>query len=170
MTFFFLLIGFVILQRLLEVVYARSNEKKMRKQGAIEFGAEHYKWIVLLHVLFFLSLILEGWTTGAELGVGWPLFLAIFAIAQLLRIWSLSSLGRFWNTKILILPGAKRVEKGPYRWLPHPNYLVVVMEIAALPLIFGAWRTALFFSVANALLLLFVRIPAEAKALEQLKS
>lgn len=94
----------------------------------------------------------------------------IFAIAQVLRIWALSSLGRFWNTKILILPGAEKVKKGPYRWLPHPNYIVVALEIAALPLVFGAWRTALFFSIANALLLLLVRIPAEEKALQQLKS
>ncbi|MBT2570626.1 isoprenylcysteine carboxylmethyltransferase family protein [Planococcus sp. ISL-110] len=170
MTFFYLLIGFVILQRLLEVVYARFNEKAMRKQGAVEFGAGHYKWIVLLHVLFFLSLLLETWTFGTELGSGWQIFLVIFAIAQLLRFWALASLGRFWNTKILILPGAALVKKGPYRWLPHPNYLVVAMEIAALPLIFDAWRTALIFSVANALLLLMVRIPAEEKALQQLKS
>lgn len=170
MTFFYLLLGFVILQRLLEVVYARSNEKAMRKQGAIEFGAGHYKWIVLLHVLFFLSLFLETWAFGTGLGTGWQIFLVVFAIAQLLRVWALSSLGRFWNTKILILPGAALVKEGPYRWLPHPNYLVVALEIAALPLIFGAWRTALIFSIANALLLLVVRIPAEEKALQQLKS
>lgn len=170
MTFFYLLIGFVVLQRLLEVVYARFNEKNMRKQGAVEFGAEHYKWIVLLHVLFFFSLLIESWTVGIELGFGWQVFLVIFAIAQMLRFWALASLGRFWNTKILILPGAKLVKKGPYRWLPHPNYLVVAMEIASLPLIFGAWRTAFIFTVANALLLLLVRIPAEEKALEQLKT
>ena len=170
MTFFNLLIGFVILQRLLEMVYARFNERAMRKQGAIEVGAEHYKWIVLLHVLFFLSLLVEAWTSGPMLGSGWQVFLVIFAIAQLLRVWALSSLGRFWNTKILILPGAEKVKKGPYRWLPHPNYLVVALEIAALPLIFGAWRTALIFSIANALLLLLVRIPAEEKALQQLQS
>ena len=170
MTFFYLLIGFVILQRLLEVVSARFNEQAMRKQGAIEVGAGHYKWIVLLHVLFFLSLFLEAQRFGTELGTGWQIFLAIFAVAQLLRFWALASLGRFWNTKILILPGAALVKKGPYRWLPHPNYLVVAMEIAALPLIFGAWRTALIFSIANALLLLLVRIPAEEKALQQLKS
>ncbi len=170
MTFFYLLIGFVVLQRLLEVVYARSNEKVMRRQGAIEVGAEHYKWIVLLHVLFFVSLLLESWISGIELGSGWQIFLVIFVGAQLLRFWALSSLGRFWNTKILILPGADKVKKGPYRWLPHPNYIVVVLEIATLPLIFGAWRTALIFSIANVLLLLFVRIPAEEKALRQLKS
>lgn len=170
MTFFYLLAGFVVLQRLLEVAYARSNEKAMRRQGAIEVGAGHYKWIVLLHVLFFFSLLLEVWTIEKGLGAGWPVFLVVFSIAQVLRIWTLSSLGRFWNTKILILPGSEKVKKGPYRWLPHPNYLVVALEIAALPLIFGAWRTALIFTIANALLLLLVRIPAEEKALQQLKS
>lgn len=170
MMFFLLLVGFVILQRLLEVLYARFNEKVMKRQGAIEFGAGHYKWIVLLHVLFFLSLLLEVWAIGPEFGTGWQFFLVAFAIAQFLRVWALSSLGRFWNTKILILPGADKVKKGPYRWLPHPNYLVVALEIVSLPLIFGAWRTALIFTIANALLLLLVRIPAEEKALQQLKS
>ncbi|KIL80252.1 isoprenylcysteine carboxyl methyltransferase family protein [Bacillus badius] len=170
MSLFFLVFTFVVLQRLLEVIYARSNEKRMRAQGAIEFGAEHYKWIVLLHVLFFVSLLAEVFYIGMDLAPGWQWFFAGFLIAQLLRVWSLASLGPFWNTKILVLPGASKVKRGPYRWIPHPNYVVVAMEIASLPLIFGAWRTALIFSVANALLLLFIRIPAEEKALERLES
>ena len=169
MTFFYLLTGFVVLQRLLEVAYARSNEKRMKKQGAVEVGAEHYKWIVLLHILFFVSLIAEVAVLGETAGRGWLGFLSIFILAQVLRVWALASLGRFWNTKILVLPGADKVKKGPYRWIPHPNYIVVALELAALPLIFGAWRTALVFSVANALLLLFVRIPAEEEALRALK-
>src|SRR5690606_20225813 len=100
----------------------------------------------------------------------WWVFLIVFAAAQILRVWALASLGRFWNTKILVLPGAKKVKKGPYRWLPHPNYIVVALEILSLPLIFGAWRTALVFTIANALLLLLVRIPAEEKALQQLEN
>ena len=169
MIFFYAVVGFVVLQRVLEIIYARFNEQRMKSQGAIEVGKEHYKWIVLLHVLFFVSLIVETVYRGGETGPAWTLFLAIFIIAQLLRIWALSSLGRFWNTKILVLPGAEKVRRGPYRWVSHPNYIVVAVEIAALPLIFGAWRTALFFSVANALLLLLVRIPTEEKALQQLK-
>ena len=169
MTFFYLLVGFVILQRLLEVAYARSNERLMKQQGAIEAGAGHYKWIVLLHVLFFLSLIVEVEMWEPSYGRGWLVFLAVFIVAQILRVWALASLGRFWNTKILVLPGATKVKSGPYRWIPHPNYIVVAMEIAALPLIFGAWRTAIVFSIANALLLLLVRIPAEEKALGKLK-
>ena len=169
MTFFYLLVGFVILQRLLEVAYARSNERLMKQQGAIEAGAGHYKWIVLLHVLFFVSLIVEVEIWEPSYGRGWLVFLVVFIVAQILRVWALASLGRFWNTKILVLPGAKKVNSGPYRWIPHPNYIVVAMEIAALPMIFGAWRTAIVFSIANALLLLLVRIPAEEKALRELK-
>ena len=170
MTFFFILFIIVVLQRLLEVVYARFNERRMKAQGAIEAGQEHYKWIVLLHVLFFLSLLMEiVYVTEGELAPFWPVALAVFVIAQVLRVWTLYSLGPFWSTKIIVLPGAKKVKRGPYRWLPHPNYLIVALEIASLPLIFGGWRTAIVFSIANALLLLLVRIPAEERALQQLK-
>ncbi|MFK2826429.1 isoprenylcysteine carboxylmethyltransferase family protein [Bacillus sp. B190/17] len=167
--FFFLLFSFVVAQRLLEVVYARFNEKRMREQGAIEAGEGHYKWIVLLHIFFFLSLLAEVLYVGTDTAGGWLWFLVIFVLAQVLRIWSLASLGPFWNTKILVLPGAERIRRGPYRWFSHPNYIVVATEIAVLPLIFGAWRTACFFSIANALLLIYVRIPAEEKALQELK-
>lgn len=169
MTFFYLLVGFVIVQRLLEVAYARSNERLMKQEGAIEAGAGHYKWIVLLHVFFFVSLVGEVEMWEPSYGRSWLFFLAVFIVAQILRVWALASLGRFWNTKILVLPGATKVKSGPYRWIPHPNYVVVAMEIASLPLIFGAWRTAIVFSIANALLLLLVRIPAEEKALRELK-
>lgn len=113
MTFFYIIVGFVVLQRLLEVAYARSNERFMKKQGAIEAGAAHYKWIVLLHVLFFVSLTVEVFYTGGNLGEAWPIFLLIFILAQILRVWALASLGRFWNTKILVLPGAKKSQKRP---------------------------------------------------------
>ena len=169
MTFFWIVFGFVVLQRLFEVMYAKSNERRMKQQGAIEAGASHYKWIVLLHILFFISLLMEVWFTETDRGRVWLFFLIVFIAAQILRVWALSSLGQFWNTKILVLPGAEKVKKGPYRWIPHPNYVVVALEIASLPLIFGAWRTALLFTIANALLLLLVRIPAEEQALQQLK-
>ncbi|TWT24749.1 isoprenylcysteine carboxyl methyltransferase family protein [Planomicrobium sp. CPCC 101110] len=169
MTFFYIVFGFVILQRLLEVMYAKSNERRMKQQGAIEAGASHYKWIVLLHILFFVSLLAEVLYMGPDGGGGWLFFFLLFVVAQILRVWALASLGPFWNTKILVLPGAEKVKSGPYRWIPHPNYVVVALEIASLPMIFGAWRTALIFTIANAMLLLLVRIPAEEKALRQLK-
>lgn len=169
MVFFYILLSIVIAQRLFELGYARLNEKRMKQKGAVEFGSGHYKWIVLLHVLFFIALVVEVWQAGGSLGVFWPLFLGLFLVAQIIRVWALASLGPYWNTKILVLPGAQRVAKGPYRFLPHPNYLVVAAEIFALPLIFGAWKTALAFSIANALLLLLVRIPEEERALGMLK-
>ncbi|MFB5661220.1 isoprenylcysteine carboxyl methyltransferase family protein [Alteribacillus sp. HJP-4] len=161
-TFLFL----IILQRIVELIYARKNEKWMRARGAVEAGQKHYKWIVTLHILFFISLLLETAVDGRELAPGWEVFMIYFGAAQLLRIWSLTSLGPYWNTKIFVLPGEKRIARGPYRWISHPNYLVVMVEIASLPLIFGAWRTALIFSAANAVMLFFIRIPAEDKALK----
>ena len=169
MTLFYIVFSFVVLQRLAEMVYAKSNEKMMRKEGAVESGKEHYKWIVLLHILFFIALLAEVLfyeTNGSKI---WLVFLVVFVVAQILRVWTITSLGRFWNTKILVLPGAEKVSRGPYKWLPHPNYIVVALEIAALPMIFGAWRTAVVFTVANAILLLFVRIPAEEKALREME-
>ncbi|WP_033543848.1 isoprenylcysteine carboxyl methyltransferase family protein [Planococcus sp. CAU13] len=168
--FFAVVFIFVIVQRLAEMLYAKSNEKRMKQQGAVESGAAHYKWIVLLHVLFFIALLIEVLYFDLFGNSFWWLFLVIFITAQILRVWALASLGQFWNTKILVLPGAEKVRKGPYRWIPHPNYVVVALEIFSLPLIFGAWRTALVFTVANALLLLLVRIPAEEEALRQLEN
>lgn len=167
--FFYSVFFFVILQRLAEMVYAKSNEKWMTKEGAIESGAAHYKWIVLLHLFFFIALLIEVHYFDLLENRFWWIFLIVFVVAQILRVWALASLGRFWNTKILVLSGAEKVKKGPYRWLPHPNYIVVALEIASLPLIFGAWRTALIFSAANALLLLLVRIPAEEEALREME-
>ncbi|RLQ90834.1 isoprenylcysteine carboxylmethyltransferase family protein [Planomicrobium sp. Y74] len=167
--FFYIVFIFVILQRLAEMIYAKSNEKQMKKEGAIEAGAAHYKWIVLLHLFFFIALLAEVLYFDLLDNRFWLVFLIVFVVAQILRVWALASLGRFWNTKILVLPGAGKVKKGPYRWLSHPNYIVVALEIASLPMIFGAWRTALVFSAANALLLLLVRIPAEEKALRKME-
>ncbi|WP_281280592.1 isoprenylcysteine carboxyl methyltransferase family protein [Salibacterium salarium] len=143
MTLFIGLFVIIVLQRLGEIAYARYNEIRMKENGAIEAGVSHYKWIVILHTLFLLSLLVEVWMQPAFLGTGWGIFLAVYLLVQLLRVWTLASLGRFWNTKIIVLPGSKRVKKGPFRWIPHPNYLVVALEIAILPLIFGAWVTAL---------------------------
>ncbi|MEZ0480894.1 isoprenylcysteine carboxyl methyltransferase family protein [Planococcus sp. SSTMD024] len=170
MPIFYTILLIIVLQRIFELFYARRNEKKMKQKGALEFGAGHYKWIVLLHVLFFVALLVEVHQLNGTFGIAWPLFLFLFIMAQIVRIWALKSLGPYWNTKIIVLPGAEKIALGPYRFLPHPNYLVVAIEILALPLIFGAWRTALIFTVANALLLIFVRIPAEEQALEMLKT
>jgi methyltransferase len=162
-----LAVALVATQRLLELVLARHNERKARTKGAIERGQGHYPFIVVLHSLWLVSTLVEGALRGPELPPYWPVPLAMFLLAQPLRYWAIFSLGESWNTKILVLPGAKPVERGPYRYLSHPNYVVVVVEILAFPLIFGAWATALVFTVLNAALL-SVRIREEDRALAEL--
>lgn len=167
MRFFIIIYIGVIIQRLLELRLAKRNERALKAKGAIEYGAEHYKWIVLLHSMFLASLGLEVAVRRPSL-TSWDIApLTIFILCQICRIWVLTSLRSYWNTKIMVLPGAEVVIKGPYRYLRHPNYLIVALEILALPLIFQAYFTAVVFSVLNASLLLGVRIPAEEQALRE---
>ncbi len=167
--FFALVITFVIGQRLVELAIAKRNERWAREKGAIEYGAGHYKLLVLLHVSFFVSLIVE-YALNPVVIRGWHYFFFIFILAQILRIWSLVSLGKHWNTKILIIPHTKKITKGPYRFMKHPNYLVVALELFSLPMLFGAYATAVFFSILNFILIYFIRIPKEEYALQLLQS
>ncbi len=164
MIFYFILV-FVIIQRLVELVIAKRNEKAMREKGAYEVGASHYKFMILLHASFFVSFLVEVVFFKSVLTPHYGL-LAVFLLLQLLRIWCLKSLGTFWNTKIIILPGANVVVRGPYKFIRHPNYLVVCLEIAVLPLMFDAFVTAVCFTILN-LVMLSVRIPVEEKALKE---
>jgi methyltransferase len=157
----------VALQRLLELLYSRRNERRLRARGAIEWGAGHYPMMVGLHVLWLVSTLVEGLLRGPEIPGWWPLPLAAFLLVQPLRYWSIVSLGMNWNTRVLVVPGGKVVRSGPYRYFPHPNYVVVAVEILTFPLIFGAWITAIVFSILNAALL-FVRIRTENRALQEL--
>jgi len=154
-------------QRLLELVWARRNERRARAKGAVERGKGHYPFIVGLHTLWLVSLLVEGLLRGPEPPGWWAVPLALFLLVQPLRYWAILSLGDAWNTKILVVPGVKLVRRGPYRFIPHPNYVVVAVEILALPLVFGAWITALVFTVLNALVL-GVRIREEDRALSEL--
>ncbi|QIN79248.1 hypothetical protein GBA65_12800 [Rubrobacter marinus] len=154
-------------QRLLELVLARRNERKARARGAVERGQSHYPLIVGLHSLWLVSTLVEGLARGPEPPSFWPLALALFLLVQPLRYWAIFSLGPYWNTKILVVPGARVVVRGPYRYVSHPNYVVVVVEILVFPLIFGAWATALVFTVLNAMVL-YVRIREENRALREL--
>jgi len=163
---FVLAVTLVAAQRLLELVLARRNERRARARGAVERGRGHYPFIVALHTLWLVSTLVEGILRGPELPVFWPVPLALFLLVQPLRYWALFSLGESWNTKILVVPGAKPVRRGPYRYLNHPNYVVVVVEILSFPLIFGAWVTALVFTVLNAAVL-YVRIREENRALAE---
>lgn len=163
---FYIILSIVIVQRLLELVIAKRNEKNMRAQGAYEVGASHYPLMILLHVSFFISLLIEVSTFNLTPSPLFLLFLVMFLCVQGLRVWCLISLGSFWNTKIIVLPGAHVVTKGPYKYLRHPNYLVVSMEIALLPLMFEAYFTAICFTILNAIML-SIRIPTEERALKE---
>jgi methyltransferase len=156
----------VALQRLLELAYSRRNERRLRARGAVERGAGHYPLMVGLHVLWLVSTLAEGLLRGPEIPAWWPLPLAAFLLVQPLRYWAIVSLGTNWTTRVLVVPGVKLVKSGPYRYLPHPNYVVVAVEVLTFPLIFGAWITALVFSVLNATIL-FVRIRTENRALRE---
>jgi len=160
-------VGLVALQRLLELSYSRQNERRLRARGAVERGARHYPVMVTIHTLWLASTLAEGLQRGPEIPAWWPLPLAVFLLVQPLRYWAIRSLGENWNTRVLIVPGGKLVKRGPYRYFPHPNYVVVVVEVLTFPLIFGAWITAIVFSLLNAALL-FIRIRTENRALREL--
>lgn len=149
----------VAVQRVAELLYARRNERRLRAEGAVEFGARHYPLIVGLHAGWLAALLF----VAADAAIAWP-WMGIFGVLQLLRLWVIGSLGRFWTTRVLTLPGAPLVSAGPYRLCRHPNYVVVAAEIAVLPLAFGAWPVALVFSLAN-LPLLAWRVRVEELAL-----
>jgi methyltransferase len=155
------------LQRLFELRYSRRNEARLRARGAVERGREHYPVMVAIHTLWLASTLVEGLLRGPEPPGWWPLPLALFLVVQPLRYWAIFSLGENWNVRVLVVPGGKPVESGPYRYFPHPNYVVVAVEVLTLPLIFGAWTTALVFSALN-ILFLSVRIRAENRALKEL--
>lgn len=167
MTLFIVVISFVILQRIIELFLARRNEKWLISRGAVEYGRDHYKYIVMLHIMFILSLITEYLFCGrySELNLINYSFLVIFVILQFLRIWVLTSLGRYWCTRIYRIHGEPLVRRGIYRYLKHPNYIVVVGEILILPLVFNLYYTLVIFTILNALML-SVRIRVENKALE----
>ncbi|WP_027725080.1 isoprenylcysteine carboxyl methyltransferase family protein [Tuberibacillus calidus] len=165
MIFFYLLFALVILQRIVELAIAKRNERLLREKGAYEVGEAHYKWIVLLHTLFFIVLYAEVTLFDKRPASWFWLPFVFFIAAQVVRVWAIRSLGVFWNTKIIVLPGAEVVAKGPYRYLRHPNYLIVATEFLTLPLIFQAYFTALTFSLLNTAIILGMRIPDEEKAL-----
>jgi methyltransferase len=161
---FSILYTLLVLQRIVELRIAKKNERWMKDKGAYEVGRSHYKYIVALHVLFFISLFIEVQIGRRDLASWWFIPFVFFIMAQCLRVWSILSLGRFWNTRILILPGTNVVTKGPYRFMRHPNYFIVITEILVVPLIFQAYFTAILFTLLNAMLL-SVRIPIEERAL-----
>lgn len=159
MTWSIVVLALVTLQRLGELVLARRNTRRLLAQGAHEVAPEHYPLIVAMHAAWLAGL----WWLGWDRPVQWP-WLLVFLVLQGLRVWVLATLGPRWTTRIIVLPGAPLVAKGPYRVLPHPNYAVVIGEIAALPLAFGLPAFAAAFSLLNAVVLT-IRIRVENAAL-----
>lgn len=144
-----LILGLVIAQRLVELRVAKRHTRILQALGGYEIGRDQYRWIVRMHGAFFLSLIIECAVLGKYgAAIAWVPF-GIFLAAQALRIWSMRTLGVHWNTRIVVLPGSLPVRSGPYRWIKHPNYLAVTIELAMLPLAFHAYVTACVFSVLN---------------------
>ena len=163
MTLAIVILALVTLQRLGELWLSNRNTRRLLVQGAHEVAPRHYPLIVAVHALWLASL---WWLAPGRPVDGF--WLAIFLLLQLTRIWVIATLGQRWTTRIIILPGAPLVRRGPYRFVNHPNYLVVIGEIAALPLVFGLWQVALIFSILNAAVLA-IRIGEENRALHRLR-
>lgn len=155
------LLAFVTLQRLAELVHANRNTRTLLASGGREFGASHYPFMVAMHAAWLIGLWLLAY--DKPINVAW---FVVFMVLQALRLWVLATLGGRWTTRIIVLPAAPRIVTGPYRFLSHPNYVIVVGEIAALPLTFGLTAFAIIFSALNAAML-YVRIHAENAALDQ---
>jgi methyltransferase len=155
------IVAIVVLLRVAELLYAERNTRRLRTLGAVEIAPQQYPWFIALHAAWLASLLLFiPANTPPNLYL-----LAIFAVAQVARVWVIATLGNFWTTRVITLPGAPLVRRGPYRFVRHPNYAIVCIELAVLPLAFGAWVIALVFTCANAALLVW-RISAEDAALD----
>lgn len=152
------ILSLVTAQRIGELVLARINTRRLLARGAVEVGAGHYPFIVALHAAWLIGLWLLAWDRALNLWL-----LAVFIGLQAARVWVIASLGDRWSTRIIILPGAPLIRRGPYRFMSHPNYVVVAAEILILPLAFGLVWFPLVFSALNAAMMV-VRIRAEARA------
>ena len=172
------MIGYLVLilatgaERIAELVISKRNAAAAFARGGHEYGQRHFPWMVTLHTGFLLACLAEVFFLDRPFvpALGWPM-LVIALLCQAGRYWVIWALGAQWNTRVIVVPGAGRVERrGPYRfsWLRHPNYWIVAIEGIALPLVHSAWITAIVFTVLNAILLLGFRLPVENKALREL--
>jgi len=159
---FLLFISFIVLLRIGELILAKSNERWLVQHGAVEYGRRHYPYIVALHVCFLASLLLEYHAQQTHIYSAF--LLVVYFLLLGFKTWVIASLGKYWNTKIFHIAGVALVKKGPYKYFTHPNYLVVIVEIAIIPLAFHLYYTAIIFSILN-MLMLFVRIREENRAL-----
>jgi len=165
---FTVLVVLVGLERVAELVVSTRNAAWSKQQGGVETGLGHYPFMVVLHTGLLVGALVEAWTRRPDVpgALAWTMLLVV-VLSQALRWWCIGTLGRRWNTRVIVVPGMPPVTRGPYRWLRHPNYVAVVAEGVALPLVHSAWITSLVFTVLNAGLLT-VRIRAEDAALATL--
>ena len=168
MTWYLILLFAVGVERLAELVLAQRNLAWSRACGGVEIGAGHYPVMVALHLALLVGCVVEVTVMQRPFipALGWSM-LALVIAAQGLRWWCITTLGRQWNTRVVVIPGAPRIDGGPYRWISHPNYVAVAIEGLALPLVHSAWFTALAFTTLNAMLL-STRVSVENSALARL--
>ncbi|MES2266579.1 MAG: isoprenylcysteine carboxylmethyltransferase family protein [Bacteroidota bacterium] len=159
---FIVFILFLILQRLAELYVSSKNEKWLLKNGAVEYGKEHYPFMVTMHTLFIISVIAE-YLWRDDTIASYPLMILFFVLI-VIKVIVISTLGHYWNTKIYKVPGTRPVATGIYKYIKHPNYIIVVLEIAIIPLAFGLYYTAIVFTLLNAAML-YVRIKKENEVL-----
>jgi methyltransferase len=159
-----------VVERLVELVVSKRNMNRAYEEGGVEYGAGHYPFMVVLHTLFLVGCLVEPIVMDRPFlpALAYPM-VALAVACQALRWWVIRTLGWRWNTRVVVVPGLEPIEHGPFRWLRHPNYLAVVVEGFALPLIHTSWITALAFTVLNAGLL-WVRIGVEERALDEAAS
>jgi methyltransferase len=169
LVWFTVLVGVIALERLAELVVSKRNAAWSKRRGGIELGQRHYIVMVILHAGLLLAAVIEVWGRRPAFvpWLGWTM-LVVVVLAQALRWLCIKTLGRQWNTRVIVVPGLGAVRSGPYRWLRHPNYVAVVAEGAALPLVHSAWITAVSFTVINAAVLR-VRLRVENEALRTLE-
>ena len=166
MIWYTVLVLLVGAERIAEVVVSSRNAKWSFARGGVEFGRRHFAPMVALHVGMLLACLAEVWIGDRPFipWLGWPMLALVFA-SQGLRWWCIGVLGHRWNTRVIVVRDLPLVDRGPYRWLKHPNYVAVVVEGIALPLVYSGWITAIAFTALNAIFLLAVRLPCENAAL-----
>jgi methyltransferase len=165
LAFFTVLVVLVAVERLVELVVSTRNAAWSLEQGGFETGRGHYPVMVVLHTGLLVGMLVEAWVVRPDVPLALAASMLVLVLAsQALRWWCIATLGRRWNTRVIVVPGLPLVRSGPYRYLSHPNYVAVVLEGVALPMVHAAWITAVVFTVANAVLL-GVRLRVENAAL-----
>lgn len=167
LTLYLAVVGLTAVERLAELVVSTRHARWSFARGGVESGRGHFPAMVALHTGLLVACVVEVLVADRPFlpWLGWPALVLVVA-SQALRWWCIGTLGERWNTRVIVVPGLPLVDRGPYRWLRHPNYVAVVVEGLALPLVHTAWVTAVAFTVLNAVLLLRFRIPAEERALQ----